>query len=169
MIRLAEQKEMEEILRVYDTARAFMRANGNQKQWVNGYPQRELLESDIAKNSLFVIEENGAIHGVFALMLGNDPTYDYIEGGRWLNDRPYGTIHRIGGDGTIHGVLAKALAFALQCTDEVRADTHADNRPMQRALTKNGFIRCGVIYLENGDPRVAYHYSKEASSSHENR
>ena len=162
MIRLAEEKDMEEILRVYDTARAFMRANGNTKQWVNGYPQRELLESDIANQNLFVMEEDGAVRAVFAFILGNDPTYDYIEDGQWLNDKPYGTIHRIGGDGTIHGVLAKALAFALQSTYEVRADTHADNHPMQRALARNGFARCGVIYLENGDPRVAYHYSKEA-------
>ena len=162
MIRLAEQKEMEEILRVYDTARGFMRANGNTKQWVNGYPQRELLESDIANQNLFVLEEDGAVHAVFAFILGNDPTYDYIEDGHWLNDKPYGTIHRIGGDGTVKGVLAQALAFALTKTDEVRADTHEDNHPMQGALTKNGFVRCGVIYLENGDPRIAYHYSKEA-------
>ena len=168
MIRLAEQKDMDDILRVYDTARAFMRASGNTKQWVNGYPQQELLENDIANQNLFVLEEGRAVHAVFAFILGNDPTYNYIEDGHWLNDKPYGTIHRIGGDGTIHGVLAAALAFALQSTDEVRADTHADNHPMQRALARNGFRRCGVIYLENGDPRVAYHYSKEASIPHEN-
>ncbi len=168
MIRPAKIYDLPAIENVYTAARAFMRASGNTKQWVNGYPQRELLESDIANQNLFVLEENGAIHGVFAFILGNDPTYHYIEGGQWLNDRPYGTIHRIGGDGTVKGVLAKALAFALQFTDEVRADTHADNHPMQRALAKNGFVRCGVIYLENGDPRVAYHYSKEASTSHEN-
>ena len=168
MIRPAKIFDLPAIENVYTAARAFMRASGNTKQWVNGYPQRELLESDIANGHLFVIEEDGAVHAVFAFILGNDPTYNYIEDGHWLNDKPYGTIHRIGGDGTVKGVLAKALAFALKYTDEVRADTHADNRPMQRALAKNGFVRCGVSYLENGDPRVAYPYSKDASSSHEN-
>ena len=162
MIRLAQTNDLPAIESIYETARAFMRANGNMHQWVNGYPQRELLEGDIAGGHLFVIEENGVLHGVFAFILGNDPTYDYIENGQWLNDKPYGAIHRIGGDGAVKGILAKALSFALQFTDEVRADTHADNRPMQGALTKAGFVRCGVIYLENGDPRIAYHYSKEA-------
>ena len=161
MIRLAKLEELNDIQRIYDTARAFMRASGNLLQWVNGYPQRELLEADIEKSHLFVIEEDGKLHGVFAFILGDDPTYACIEDGRWLNDKPYGTIHRIGTDGTIHGAVRLARDYALQFTDEVRADTHADNKPMQHTLTKNGFIRCGIIYLENGDPRIAYQYSKD--------
>lgn len=162
MIRLAEAKDLDAIEQVYAAARAFMRASGNMLQWVNGYPQRALLEDDIQKGRLFVIEENGAVHGVFAFILGDDPTYAYIEDGQWPNGKPYGTIHRIGTDGTIHGAVKTALEYALQFTDEVRADTHADNKPMQHTLSKNGFKRCGIIYLENGDPRIAYQYSKEA-------
>ena len=162
MIRLAEAKDLDAILKVYDAARAFMRASGNMLQWVNGYPQRTLLEDDIQKSQLYVIEENGAVHGVFAFILGDDPTYAYIEDGQWPNGKPYGTIHRIGTDGAIHGAVKTALQYALQFTDEVRADTHTDNKPMQHTLSKNGFQRRGIIYLENGDPRIAYQYSKEA-------
>ena len=161
MIRLAKLEELNDIQRIYDTARAFMRASGNLLQWVNGYPQRELLEADIEKSHLFVIEEDGVIHAAFAFILGDDPTYAYIEDGKWPNSKPYGTIHRIGTDGTMHGAVRMARDYALQFTDEVRADTHADNKPMQHTLTKNGFVRCGIIYLENGDPRIAYQYSKE--------
>lgn len=161
MIRQALMQELDEILAIYDTARAFMRANGNHRQWVNGYPGRDLLKSDIENGRLFVIEEENAVHGVFAFFLGEDPTYGLIEDGQWPNHEPYGTIHRIASDGAAKGVLAKALAFALEKTDQVRADTHQDNLPMQRALLKNGFQRCGIIYLENGDPRIAYQYSKE--------
>ena len=35
------------------------------------------------------------------------------------------------------------------CTAQIgylRADTHADNRPMQRLLEAYGFRRCGVIH-----------------------
>ena len=161
MIRLAATRDLDDILRVYDKARAFMRTSGNMLQWVNGYPQRDLLEADIEKGQLFVIEEDGKLHGVFAFILGDDPTYAYIEDGKWPNTKPYGTIHRIGTDGTIHGAVQMARDYALQFTDEVRADTHADNNPMQHTLTKNGFVRCGIIYLENGDPRIAYQYSKD--------
>lgn len=161
MIRLANLNDLNDIQRIYDTARAFMRASGNLLQWVNGYPQRDLLETDIEKGHLFVIEEDGKLHGVFAFILGDDPTYASIEDGKWPNNRPYGTIHRIGTDGTIHGAVQMARDYALQFTDEVRADTHADNKPMQHTLTKNGFVRCGIIFLENGDPRIAYQYSKD--------
>ena len=27
---------------------------------------------------------------------------------------------------------------------------------MRRMLEKHGFVHCGTIYLQNGDPRVAY-------------
>lgn len=160
-IRPAERTDLDRIENVYTAARAFMRASGNKRQWVNGYPQRELLEADIGQGRLFVIEEGGVIHGVFAFILGDDPTYAYIEDGQWPNSKPYGTIHRIGTDGTIKGAVKAARDFALQYTDEVRADTHEDNLPMQHVLAKNGFVRCGIIYLENGDPRIAYQYSKE--------
>ena len=162
MIRLAQTNDLPAIEAVYAAARAFMRASGNLNQWVGGYPQRTLLMDDIEKGQLYVLEEAGAVHGAFACIPGKDPTYAYIEAGQWLNDLPYATIHRIGTDGTIHGAVKAARDFALRFADQVRADTHADNKPMQHTLEKNGFVRCGVIYLENGDPRIAYQYSKEA-------
>jgi RimJ/RimL family protein N-acetyltransferase len=38
----------------------------------------------------------------------------------------------------------------------MRCDTHKDNKIMQHTLEKNGYKYCGVIYLDNGDARVAY-------------
>ena len=38
----------------------------------------------------------------------------------------------------------------------LRIDTHRDNIPMQKVLKRNGFEYCGIIYLENGDERLAY-------------
>jgi hypothetical protein len=32
-------------------------------------------------------------------MIGKDPTYAVIENGNWLNDEPYGVIHRIASNG----------------------------------------------------------------------
>ena len=156
MIRLAAMQDLDVILRVYDKARQFMRASGNMRQWVDGYPKRELLESDIENQQLFVIEEDGVIHAAFAFILGDDPTYAYIEDGKWPNGKPYGTIHRIGTDGTIHGAVRMARDYALQFTGEVRADTHADNASMRRALEKSGFVLCGKIRTAHDEPRVAY-------------
>ena len=166
MIRLAEKSDLDAVEKVYAAARAYMRSSGNPTQWVDGYPRRELLESDIEKRQLYVIVENGEIHGVFAFILGADPTYAYIEDGSWPNGRPYGTIHRIASDGAVKGMFTRAFDFCRAQTDEIRIDTHHDNKTMQHVVIKHGFTRCGIIYLKNGDPRIAYQYSKEAN--HEN-
>ena len=163
MVRLAETKDLDAVEKVYDAARAYMAASGNPHQWGDdGYPHRELLEEDVSLRRLFVIEENGAVHAVFAFMLGNDPTYAYIEDGQWPNDKPYGTIHRIASDGLIKGMFTRAFDYCRSQIDEIRIDTHHDNKTMQHVVAKHGFRRCGIIYLENGAPRIAYQYSKEA-------
>ena len=162
IVRFAEKRDLEAIERVYAAARAYMAASGNPHQWGDdGYPHRDLLESDIARKQLYVIEENDEIYGVFAFMQGLDPTYGYIEDGQWLNEKPYGTIHRIASDGTVKGMFTKAFQFCLLQMDEIRIDTHHDNKTMQHVLDKHGFARCGIIYLGNGDPRIAYQYSKD--------
>lgn len=158
MIRAAQLKDMEQILRVYDTARRYMKDSGNPTQWGDDYPARTLLESDIRKGQLYVDEEGGAVHGVFAFILGKDPTYAVIEQGAWQNDAPYGTIHRVAGDGAVKGVFARCLAFCLCLSGEIRIDTHHDNHTMQHLIEKNGFARCGIIHVEDGSPRIAYQY-----------
>ena len=163
MIRLAETKDLDAIMKVYDAARAYMAASGNPHQWGDdGYPHRDLLESDIKQRHLYVIEEDGAVHAVFAFMFGDDPTYAYIEDGHWPNSKPYGTIHRIASDGRIKGMFTRAFDYCRSRINEIRIDTHHDNKTMQHVVTKHGFVRCGIIYLENGAPRIAYQYSKEA-------
>ena len=160
-IRPGEEKDLDAIVQVIDTARAFMRAHGNAAQWVNGYPSRELFAADMRGGHCFVAEENGRVHAVFSLFEGPDPTYAVIEDGAWLNDDAYVCIHRIGSDGELRGVLQEAVRFAALRGMDLRADTHADNIPMQNALKKCGFIRCGVIYVDDGTPREAFQRLKE--------
>ena len=38
----------------------------------------------------------------------------------------------------------------------IRIDTHRDNRIMRHNIEKHGFAYCGIIYLANGDERLAY-------------
>ena len=157
IIRRAEERDLASILRVYETAREYMRQSGNPDQWGTDKPQRKLLEDDIKKGELFVGEsEEGEIHFVFAFILGADPTYSYIEDGEWLSDEPYGTIHRIASDGTQTGVVKMAVEYCRKTILNLRIDTHEKNKTMQHVVEKLGFIRCGIIYLEDGSPRIAY-------------
>ncbi|MFI3209077.1 MAG: N-acetyltransferase [Eubacteriales bacterium] len=159
MVRLAKVDDLEEIMRVYDTARKFMRKNGNMLQWVNGYPQRERLAQDIIDEQAYVYEEDGKVHGIFVLQFGEDETYAEIEGA-WKNHEPYATIHRIGSDGEVQGVFDKCIAFSKTKCDNLRIDTHESNPIMKHLITKNGFDYCGVIYVDGLSPRIAFHYKK---------
>ena len=156
-VRHATIDDMPQLERIFEAGRQIMRANDNPTQWANGYPQRQLLEEDIARKCLYIIEgADGLPHGAFYFAVEDDPTYHVIEDGAWLNDEPYGVIHRIASDGLEHGIFRTALQFALQHTSNVRIDTHADNKPMQNALAREGFQSCGIIYCIDGTPRVAY-------------
>ncbi len=155
-IEPAKPEDLDRVLEIYDRAKRYMAQNGNPNQWNGAYPERELLEGDIRKRQLYVYREASEIYGVFAFILGEDAAYARIEGGAWLNDAPYGTIHRLAGDGRRRGLFSKCLAFCRLKTCNVRADTHRDNLIMQHLLEKNGFCRCGVIHLASGAPRLAY-------------
>jgi maltose O-acetyltransferase len=145
---------------IYESARQFMRSRGNTSQWVNGYPSEELLREDIANGHLFVgCNSTGQILYVFAFIIGDDPTYQKIDGS-WLNDRPYGTIHRLASAGLTNGVFQHCLDYCLTQIDEIRVDTHADNAPMRNAVERAGFKRCGIIYVADGTPRIAYQYDR---------
>ena len=157
IIRQAKSGDVDEILRIYDSARRYMRSTGNQTQWINGYPSRDHVLADVTRGVAYVGEDReGHIFMAFAFIIGADPTYSLIEDGHWLNDRPYGTIHRLGSDGSHPGVLRRCVGFCFSKINNLRLDTHADNVPMLAALARLGFTRCGIIYCDDGSPRIAY-------------
>lgn len=154
-VRTAVWEDLHRIEEIYAYARKFMAETGNPNQWGKTTPLTSQLEDDIQKGLLFVITDEGGIHGVFYFYIGEDPTYGMICDGSWRSDTPYGTIHRVAGDGS-GGILATAVAFGKQWISHLRIDTHEDNKIMQRAVVKQGFRRCGIIHLANGSPRIAY-------------
>lgn len=154
-IRRAVPADLEEILNIYATARRFMAENGNPNQWGADYPGRELLLRDMKQGCLYVLTRETGICGVFFFAVGDEPTYDRIENGAWRSDAPYGTIHRIAGDGS-GGVFAACLEFCEAQIGHLRIDTHHDNQVMQHVVEKNGFSPRGIIYVADGTPRIAY-------------
>ena len=155
-IRTAVPGDMSVILKIYRHARDFMAANGNPTQWGDEHPHEEVLRDDIAKQQLFVVTKDAEIHGVFALIGGKDPTYDYMEGGSWRSDQPYETIHRIASSGREKGVFEAAINFGKSRISHLRIDTHENNKVMQHLAEKHGFHRRGIIYVRDKSPRIAY-------------
>ena len=154
-IRCARKEELDEILRVYRAAKRYMDETGNPTQWEEGYPFPEMLCADIESGDLYVLADD-TVHAVFYFALGEDETYQQIYEGAWKNDASYAVIHRVGSDGTARGVMREIVAFCKERSSNIRIDTHENNQTMQHVLEKLGFDRCGIIYLPNGDPRIAY-------------
>lgn len=155
-IRNTLPTELDEVMEIYAQARAFMRATGNADQWGDNHPSRQLIESDIRCGKSYVVESDSEIIGVFFFDICDDPTYKQIYDGKWLNSNKYGVIHRIAVKYHGRGIADFVYKHCFSVAKNLKIDTHADNIPMQNSLRKNGFVRCGIIYLASGDERIAY-------------
>lgn len=134
-----------------------MRNDGNMHQWSGDSPSADLIVKDIELGHSYLCIEGGKAVGTFAFIPGPDPTYLKIYEGAWVEDlKPYYVIHRMASTPDSHGIFAAAMEYCFQVTDNIRIDTHRDNHIMQHNLLKHGFLYCGIIYLLNGDERLAY-------------
>lgn len=150
--------ELDDILVLYDNARRFMRETGNLTQWQNGYPNKNLIAEDIKKGQLYILEDNGEISAVFVYFKGVEPDYEQIDG-KWLNDKPYGVLHRICVAKKGNGIAAKCFEFAYLDCKNLKIDTFPDNKIMQHTLEKNGFVRCGTVLVDKINRCIAYQKS----------
>ena len=154
-VRKATLKDFEEIMKIYEWARGFMKETGNPTQWGEAYPSREMISDDIKKEYLYVVEDEGAVVCVFYFRIGEDESYKEIFEGDWINDKEYGVVHRIAAKpGKSYGGFA--LDWCFEECGNVRIDTHKDNIPMQRLLKKKGYTYCGIIYIKEYGERIAF-------------
>lgn len=163
LIKQANMDNIEEILTIYKEAREYMALNGNKDQWGDNYPPRKLIEEDITLGKCYIAYDK-EICGVFYFAIENDPMYEVIKDGEWLNDNNYAVVHRIAVSKNTHnkGIASQCIDYAVEICKQnnifdLRMDTHKDNLPMQRFLEKKGFERCGIVFVEDGSQRIAYH------------
>lgn len=163
-IRKTKKEDIACLMPIFDEARHTIATLGID-QWQNGYPSESVILDDIEKKQSYLCEIDDKICGTFAMLENGEPTYDKIYDGEWLTgDRAaYIAIHRVAisvsnrGSGLSGKIIGYATDFAREKgRKSLRIDTHRGNAVMRRMLEKNGFIYCGIIYLENGDERVAY-------------
>jgi hypothetical protein len=162
-IRYTTAQDLEKVMNIYAYARAQMKKNGNPNQWGDSRPSVETVKADINRRNSFLVTEADEICGVFAFIIGKDPTYAVIEDGHWLNDAPYGVIHRVASSGRCSGIMDFVLNYCEALTSNIRIDTHRDNIIMQHILESHHYTKCGTIYTDDGTPRIAY--QKEVTSA----
>jgi RimJ/RimL family protein N-acetyltransferase len=157
VIRKTTVKDIDIVMHIYEEARQFMRETGNAKQWGNIYPEQTLIEKDIQNDHSYVcLDATGNIIATFYFVIAEEPTYNIIEKGTWLNNEPYGVIHRIAKQKGSKGIASFCIKWCFEQCRTIRIDTHRDNIVMQELLKKLGFKYCGIIHLLNGDERLAF-------------
>lgn len=168
-IRVTTPADLPAVMGIIEEARSTIATLGID-QWQNGTPNRAMLTRDMAEGQGRVVTVDGTVVGTFAILYGGEPTYAVIENGAWQTpDRDetgtccYIALHRVAvsvahrGSGISTAIVEYAEGFArILGKRSLRIDTHEGNTVMRRMLEKHGFIPCGIIHLENGDPRVAY-------------
>ncbi len=144
-------------MEVLAAAKQVMRQAGNANQWINGYPDENAILHDMEQGGAMVVEDDGMVVAYFAFLPSPEPTYATIYHGSWLNDtKPYHVVHRMGGVPEVCGIFASAMDYCFAVDPNIRVDTHRDNKTMQHLFIKHGFTYCGIIYLANGDERLAF-------------
>lgn len=135
-------------------------------QWQKGYPSREVWLDDVKKGCTYLAVEEGEILGIFAFQTTPDVSYYEIDG-KWLTDGEYASMHRCAWQMKAKEKVLRAKCFHTvlrwrrsQALKQFELIHSRGNLPMQRALEKAGFVRCGKIKLaegpEAGDERIAF-------------
>ena len=168
-IRATTPADVPAVMGIIEEARRTIASLGID-QWQNGSPNEAMITADVEAGQSRIVVQDGAVVGTFAVIDNGEPVYTVIENGGWQTpDKDaagawtYIALHRVAislshrGSGISTAVIeyAEETARAMG-RKSLRIDTHEGNVVMRRMLEKHGFTPCGIIHLENGDPRVAY-------------
>lgn len=160
-IKIANLNDANDILKIINQAKIYMKEN-NLNQWDENYPNIETIHSDIKNQVNYILFDKEKVIGTFVLIFGEDETYKNIEGS-WKTNLSYGTLHRIAIHNDYKGKnLAKLiLDFSIEKSLEknihsIRIDTHKNNLSMKKFIEKSNFDYCGIIYVDDGTPRIAF-------------
>ena len=160
--RLAEVPDLDRIMEIVGDAQRFLKESGVD-QWQNGYPTKEVFETDIMKGSCHVFTLDEKVAGVISVYFEEEESYKRVYDGKWLTGEvPYAVFHRaaVGKEYRGKGIAREMLSYVDNAArrrglNSIRGDTHRDNKAMRALLEKSGFVHCGTIYIDSG---------KEASS-----
>lgn len=160
--RKTVEEDIISIMKIINAAQAYFKEQ-EIDQWQNGYPNYNSIENDINNGYSYVLDENDKIIGTVAVSFDGEETYENIYNGAWITNEEYAVVHRIAVDSNYKGQgIASIIIKNIEdlCINKgvhsIKIDTHKENLSMQKLLQKNGFKYCGIIYLEDGNERIAF-------------
>ena len=162
-LRKAAIGDLDMMMSIIDHAREVIIKRGI-PQWQDGDgPSREIFTEDIKREQAYVLMLDDQIVGVGTILTEPDEAYDKMK--TWnMEFSGYASIHRVAINPDIQGRgLSKMLlsflitAARLNGYQDIRIDTHPENKIMQHVIQSSGFQLKGEIELSvpNGE-RLAY-------------
>lgn len=160
--RQAKISDLDQIVEIIELSKKYLKET-KVDQWQDGYPSKEDLRRDIESGNSYVLTNKDEIVATTVISLDGESTYNSIFNGEWITNDEYIVMHRVAvhekykGKGIFKELIKEAESLALnKGISSIKIDTHRDNISMQRAVVKNDFKRCGIIYLEDGSERIAF-------------
>ena len=160
ILRKAQIPEAEIIWQILQQAIERRRKDGS-NQWQDGYPNQEVVKTDISLGKGYVLEIDNAIAAYAALVFNDEPAYKEIIGD-WLTNDDFLVIHRVAvsndflGKGIAVLLFQKLEGFAKENqVFSIKVDTNFDNLAMLHILEKLDYQYCGEVYFR-GSARKAF-------------
>lgn len=160
--RQAKISDLDQIVEIIELSKKYLKET-KVDQWQDGYPAKEDLRRDIESRNSYVLTNKDEIVATTVISLDGESTYNSIFNGEWITNEDYIVMHRVAvhdkykGKGIFKELIKEAESLALnKGISSIKIDTHRDNISMQRAVVKNDFQKCGIIYLEDGSERIAF-------------
>ena len=160
--RKSVNKDIHDIMNIIKEAQVYFKDLGI-NQWQNNYPNEKIIYDDILNRNSYVLLRHGEVVCTAVISFDGESTYNNIYEGQWLSHNDYAVIHRIAvsnkykGQGLASALIKNAEELSIKRgVYSIRIDTHEENISMQRLLKKNGFSYCGVIFLKDGNKRIAF-------------
>jgi GNAT superfamily N-acetyltransferase len=158
--RLATSADADAIWEILQDAIARRKADGS-RQWQDGYPNPDVVKTDIENHYGYVLTDGESIAGYCALMINNEPAYAEIDG-KWLTDADFVVYHRVAisekhlGKGVAKKMLGYIEDFARNNNiKSIKVDTNFDNAGMLSLLDKFRYVYCGEVFFR-GAARKAF-------------
>ncbi|HAT4071606.1 GNAT family N-acetyltransferase [Clostridium perfringens] len=160
--RQANISDLDKIVEIIELSKKYLKET-KVDQWQDGYPAKEDLRRDIESGNSYVLTNKDEIVATTVISLDGESTYNSIFNGEWITNEEYIVMHRVAvhdrykGKGIFKELIKEAENLALnKGIFSIKIDTHRDNISMQKAVLKNDFKKCGIIYLEDGSERIAF-------------
>ncbi|MBO3320882.1 GNAT family N-acetyltransferase [Clostridium perfringens] len=160
--RQANISDLDQIVEIIELSKKYLKET-KVDQWQDGYPAKEDLRRDIESGNSYVLTNKDEIVATTVISLDGESTYNSIFNGELITNEEYIVMHRVAvhdkykGKGIFKELIKEAESLALnKGISSIKIDTHRDNISMQRAVVKNDFQKCGIIYLEDGSERIAF-------------